>query len=593
MLGLGLAAGGTAAAAEGPVALPPFLVEAKAPLRWRYLAVPEGEILTRASDRATLELATQNHYLQTLLELILPRRLQFHTDVPMTYLLFDRDRAAIAPELLSRLQQRQAERLPGVRGDTAVEPPPWKTLPNYRFLDLDTAAAFFLWDENGVDVAQLRLTPSYVRFLLERRTPALPSWFIEGLLELYPDVAINAAPIRNGDALAATPFATYAVRLQPATWFNPELTRLMLKQKKARVEMLPLAEIFAPTPASLAEADDARRRRPAASTDKLIALPVDPAVPRGGRAAVQREQAKFFIRYMLDGDQPRREALWRLVERASEEPLDEALFRACTGLDYAAAERALQGYVREACRNEIVLHPATIPEFEPPPLRDATEGEVARLKGGFNRLEVPYVRQVYPEMAEFYLDQARRTLRRAYDAGERDPRLLAELGLCECDAGNDAGAEGFLLAAVEGRVVRPRAYYELARIRFLKAVSAAGDHAFTPAQTTEILQPLAHLRRQSPPLNPVYELMADTWLRSAGAPNAEWLRYLEEGPRLFPRQVRINFAVALLEAILDRRPEAQRLVSQGLAAASDPGERAQLLALQAKIEARNQTPARN
>ena len=44
-----------------------------------------------------------------------------------------------------------------------------------------------------------------------------------------------------------------------------------------------------------------------------------------------------------------------------------------------------------------------------------------------------------PELAPKYLEQARRTLRRAYDRGERDPRLLAVLGLCECDAGNETG----------------------------------------------------------------------------------------------------------------------------------------------------------
>ena len=38
-----------------------------------------------------------------------------------------------------------------------------------------------------------------------------------------------------------------------------------------------------------------------------------------------------------------------------------------------------------------------------------------------------------------YLEQARRTLKRGYDRDERDPRLLAVLGLCEIDAGNDAG----------------------------------------------------------------------------------------------------------------------------------------------------------
>jgi len=54
--------------------------------------------------------------------------------------------------------------------------------------------------------------------------------------------------------------------------------------------------------------------------------------------------------------------------------------------------------------------------------------------------------------------------------------LLAVMGLCECDAGNDSGARELLASAVQAQVIRPRAYYELTRIRYAEAMAnAAGS----------------------------------------------------------------------------------------------------------------------
>ena len=53
-----------------------------------------------------------------------------------------------------------------------------------------------------------------------------------------------------------------------------------------------------------------------------------------------------------------------------------------------------------------------------------------------------------------------------YVRGERDPRLLAALGLDEKLAGHDERARKFLEAAAAGIAVRARAWLELARLRF-------------------------------------------------------------------------------------------------------------------------------
>jgi hypothetical protein len=74
------------------------------------------------------------------------------------------------------------------------------------------------------------------------------------------------------------------------------------------------------------------------------------------------------------------------------------------------------------------------------------------------------VKAQFPALTQKYLEQARRTLMRAYDRGSRDPRLLAVIGLCEASCTSatlrtrQAAAPGKLwpgadhVAEVEGRL---------------------------------------------------------------------------------------------------------------------------------------------
>lgn len=120
----------------------------------------------------------------------------------------------------------------------------------------------------------------------------------------------------------------------------------------------------------------------------------------------------------------------------------------------------------------MTLRPASAIKLPPLALRLATDGEIARIKGDWERLEINYVRQRYPDLATKYIEQARRTLLRAYDRNDRDPRLLAVLGLCEVDAGNDAGARDYLETAARLEIVRPRVWLELARLRLADYLAA-------------------------------------------------------------------------------------------------------------------------
>ena len=168
-------------------------------------------------------------------------------------------------------------------------------------------------------------------------------------------------------------------------------------------------------------------------------------------------------------------------------------------------------------------------EFEPSqgaPLRpsiqlhDATLLEIARLQGGLGANGATYVKRAYPALSDQYRELAQRTLRRAYDRGARDPRLLAIMGLCECDAGNDAAALPLLTAALRAGESRPLAAFELARIRFAQASAAPAGPAgrFSAAQVASVLEPLAAARTEAPPLPGTYALLADAWFHSAAPP---------------------------------------------------------------------------
>jgi hypothetical protein len=89
-------------------------------------------------------------------------------------------------------------------------------------------------------------------------------------------------------------------------------------------------------------------------------------------------------------------------------------------------------------------------------LQDAPDAVVGRIKGEALRLAG-------------HGNEAHNALIAPYIRGERDPRLLAALGLDEKLAGNVDRARKFLEAASNAKVDRARAYLELARLRFAAA----------------------------------------------------------------------------------------------------------------------------
>jgi hypothetical protein len=587
----GALAVGLAARNQRPIELPPFLVEEAAPVPWRYAQMPGAEILSRCTDEVTTELMVQNQSLQELLEIILPKRLQMRSVVPTTFIFFsDGGQAGVAPDLLATLRHRAVE-IAVAQAASGVKPAVETTvgaLPNFRFWDQDALCIFYIWEELNQNRGRLMLSPGYVRYVLDHRTPTLPSWFVEGMAEFYRSVRMNTALLRSPSPAYATPSrgpsqGTYAeplfgdpsqnsISVRRAAWVSEKATQVF-RDNALKPELLPLADVFA-------ERLSADALTPAIRSQLALAGETDPDL-----TALWRSQAALFIRWALCGPEARKQALWQFVERTAAHPATEAIFRECFGLTYWDAELQLGVYARSAFRNVETLHPPKLPELLWVALRDADPAEISRIKGDFNRLEIAYVREFVPQLTEKYIEQARQVLRKSYDAGDRDARLLAELGLCECDANNDAAARPFLEAAVKAKVERPRAYYELARIRFAEARARARAGQLTPEQLAGVLQPLSWSLNQTPALRESYELMAEAWLRSTASPTPEQLAVLRESVHLFPRSGRLIFSVALLNATHGHQSEAQALIAQGLAVSTDRVEIARFEKLQAAVNA--------
>jgi hypothetical protein len=344
---------------------------------------------------------------------------------------------------------------------------------------------------------------------------------------------------------------------------------------------------LAPLPWTSAEAAKAVRKHPADVAAGLLPLedfliaPHQPATTPEAAAAYRNlwgSEATLFARWALDEKGGgRRDAFFKFVEQASREPVTEAIFRRYFGLSFAEVREQLARYLPKAMDQTIDLRRATTEASFHLKMRRAEPAEIARIKGDWERMETTFVKPTYPELSGTYLAAAERTFHRAYDDGERDPRLLAAMGLWECDAGHDAAAEPLLTAAVQAGVVRPRDYTELARIRYqaARAKPAAAGNRLDSEQTAYVLHPLLAGREQEPPLPEGAEIFADLWFHTEMTPLPADLDALDAATIQFPRSIGLSYRTALLEARAGQWPSARRLITRGLETAPTPAVHAE------------------
>jgi hypothetical protein len=265
----------------------------------------------------------------------------------------------------------------------------------------------------------------------------------------------------------------------------------------------------------------------------------------------------------------------QFVTRLGSEPLTEQLFKECFNKTYKQMALELRGYI------EFTVYKATqfkakkgqeLPQPPPVTFRDAADADVGRIKGEVLRLGG-------------HGERARNTLIAPYVRGERDPRLLAALGLDEMEAGQKDRARKFLEAAARAKAVRARAYQELGRLRFEEAKEkpAAPNGQLDAAQVTHVLAPLFEALKQPPPLVGVFGLIADTWALSAVPPQPEHLGVVIGGLKHFPRDTAFLMQVTMLAVKRGFPIEAKALAERGVKISRDNGEQDRFRMLAAAV----------
>jgi hypothetical protein len=508
------------------IQLPPMIVETTTEkVRWLYASGSGTEFLSRCSVATTRRYAESWLKKMQLLRTLVPPAFLAQMDVPAVIVLYAQDlKEGVSPEIQRQLRAAQndqnAGRAPDAPGSLRIN-----YAPNLRLNDRDMHASFVYIDEARFDAKTLIVAPKYLRYLLERRVPLLPAWLVEGVDRTYVNADLVKAPIT----------------FPPFVWIHRWDSEALARDAQLPRALLPAVELFSPR--ALSQESDRHPRR----------------------VEIMTSQVELFFRWAVDSGGPHREALWKFAERAAVEPVTEELFEACFGFGFSELRDRLSDYLPRAVRESPRTDPGRLPPLPPLDVRPATPHEIARLRGEWERLAIAHVQRDLPQVRELYAEQARRTLRKAFEAGDRDPRLRATMGLCEIDAGNEAGAREFLEPAIDAGVVRPRAYFEVARLRFAELRRAHPTRQFTYAELAPVFAPLRQAATQAPPLPEVYTLFAEAWVRSGALPAREDWALLETGARYFPRRPAVAFPLALAFASRGLKSRAEAI----LAAAED------------------------
>lgn len=530
------------------VELPKFVVtdnrELPPPESWRYALIPGFEILTNASDKATQRLIRDfeifqqalsyawpvpNRISQTTSLIICGRGNKFDAFIPT---------GKVGPDVaLASLFLKQGNK-------TAIVIDLGSTTLNVLNVDdaLDAAT--------GTDSGQIsvehdkQLYREYIRYLLSRSEPRLPAWLEEGLSQIIMRMKIHD--------WRAIDFAT----LEDPNTISTQAA--MINAVNALAEE---GEVLLPgAPAEDRDFNAALHRKTLVKLDRFFAIkhdsPEATAVLGNNRWA---KQAYAFVHMCLYGERGRfKKPFTTFLQRLGKEPVSEQLFKECFNMTYNQMLLQLRGYIDMTVYEGQAFRskkggPDLIDPPKPITLRDATQSEIGRIKG-----EALYIAG--------HTNAARKELIAPYIRGERDPELLGALGLFEQRAGEPARARRFLEGAHAGNAKRPDALLELAKLRYADALEqpAGPNKTFDRTQVTAVVSPLLVARQQPPHQHQVYDLLGDTWVRSAVRPTRDEARPVIEGAILFPTRLKLVYQAATLANEVGDIQSAHALADHGI-----------------------------
>jgi len=515
---------------SGPVvSLPPFVVDqgGNKKRNWRFVSLPEAdfELLTDVDSDHARDFVSTYLRQEQLLKLIIPERFLWRSAQPKRHLLIsDPGGPAIRDSTLTALFGNSKDS-GGKRGT--------RLMPNIRLDDGETSMVY-AYSRRRTPDTYMRFNPQLrpgveftfltnrIRFLLSRRTPALPLWFVEGLSGVYD----------------TSEFSQDDVEIGPVVWISGSEADALRRNSDRPRQLLPLSQLFSPP-----------------GTDQSVA----------SREAWVR-QSTLFVRWAMFAEDGRyREALWKFVDGTVAQGLSGSFFRECFGFSFSDGRDILSDYLATATNDDHRIAPRRLPRPPRFQVRRATPEEVWFGRLEWARLAFICAEQHYPELRDAYLKNARNTGRLAQQNTANSPQIQLSLGLLEFNAKNLKTALPMLEQATAQTPGSASVYYAIAACRYLEAQTALPpDSKFSVDQTGELLAIIDLARRVQPPLARVYNLLGNLWLRSESTPSPSDLAELYEGIKLFPDETSISYRVALLHAELDQPNRALEIVDIGL-----------------------------
>jgi hypothetical protein len=511
----------TVPAGDEVTELPSFVVEEKllvAPKEsWRYTTVPGFEILTNVSDRNATRFLKEFLRYRVILGALFPMVESVQDEAPTTLILCrEKSFSQFMPGTTADEREFRRTLYRSDRERTAI------------VIDMTAGEVGRDEDLRLVYDPYLAINREYFRFLLRKILgSAAAPWLETGLMHIvgateYTGNTISFGRLGDSHSSAKTgSFHTYFAGQPPAA-----------TGAVSSSSGVPRGNPVMTSPASPLSAGAARPGRAFLPMSKMFARPdgLSPA-----ERLTWEMQCYAFIHLCILGNRGElQKGLLTFVDKAATQPVTEELFKECFGKNYRQIGAQLRSYCEFTTFKVPVLKLENGQKFPEPSsivLREATDAEIGRLKGDALRLGG-------------FADQARLNLIAPYMRGEREPELLAALGLVEL-AGNQPGrARKFLEKAHAGKTTRVLALIELARLRLAEArqAPAGKEGRLNNAQLVSVLTPLFAARQHKPVLADTYELIAEAWTQAETRPSAAQLEVLDEGTLRFPRDVTLVLA---------------------------------------------------
>jgi hypothetical protein len=561
LLAPGVSAAQTPPVAAEPLQMPPFLVEEQKGdgIEWSYGSSADIRVLSGCGAGETAAFLRQAIDQRDELRKFIPGEFLLHESLPPTLVIFPRSQK----QAMDRVVETELTK------GAAASSRHFAPMNDLRLSDPDSSDIFIVFDDNasstqiwlrdGDRVSSMSnqtpvLSPSYVRFLLQARAPALPDWYVSGCVGLYETMDFKPAGDPGAGTYDTGRLGTTAVGFEPEPWLSDTAAPALRRHPDGARPLIPMRELLA-------------ARYPFAKSDEY--------------RRVWEAQAELFVRWALsgrvDGGQER---LRRLVEGASTQRTTEEFFYACFGIDYADALDALSDYLPYAVGKPLRVPADAGLRAAPPELHAATAAEVRRVKSEWSRRVLWAIKEDNPGAFPLFAGKVRDSLEGAFARGERDPDFVASLALFRIMYGKPDDGIRLLEQFPAAAATRPVAQLVLAQQHLQVALAnpSGAKGKLGEEQASRLLREIIPPAPASP-LESAYALAARVCEHLGRDPTPSERAILVDGARLFPRNADLVVQAAAWELRAGEVRDAESLVEFGLWESADPAARRNLVAL--------------